>query len=323
MKIYKVGGAIRDELLGLEPRDLDFLVLDSSPDEMKKLGFLQVGLSYEVFLHPRTKDEYVLASDLKQDLARRDLTINAMAKDEEGNLIDPFHGKEDLTNKILKHTSLHFADDALRIYRLARFKGQYPDFQIATETMDLCCKLISSDSFKLLNGERILGELKVALSGREPEEFFNTLLLMGAMPVHFNMIKDWSGLNEKKLDPLQAFAFLMRKNNSDEIRIFVKRLLIQNDWNEAALIASKIYFLLERLPSMNAEEIINLFYEMDAFRKPDHIQMIAVLFNEEGKRLKNYFDQVKNVSMKHIGQGLAGKDISQAIKNERIRILTL
>lgn len=323
MKIYKVGGAIRDELLGLEPRDLDFLVLDSSPDEMKKLGFLQVGSSYEVFLHPQTKDEYVLADDLKQDLARRDLTINAMAKDEEGNLIDPFHGKEDLANKILKHTSHHFADDVLRIYRLARFKAQYPDFQIATVTMDLCCKLISSDSFRLLNGERILGELKVALSAGEPEEFFNTLLLMGAMPVHFNMIRDWSGLNKKKLDPLLAFAFLMRKNNSDEIRILAKRLLIQNDWNEAALIASKIYFLLERLPSMNAKEIINLFYEMDAFRKPDLVQMIAVLFDEEGKRLKNYFDQVKNVSMKDIEQGLSGKDIGQAIMNERIRILTL
>lgn len=326
MKIYKVGGAIRDELLGLVPRDHDFLVIDSSPEEMKKLGFLQVGSSYEVFLHPQTRNEYVLAQDLKEDLGRRDLTINAMAKDEEGNLIDFFDGRSDLEKKIFRHTSHQFAEDSLRLYRLARFTSQYPDFIIAPETLELCRSLVKTEEFRSLNGERIFGELKDALAGKSPEAFFSTLSSMDALNEHLAMIRQWTGLNEqslKKSEPLHLFAFLVRLNTQDEISQLGKRLLIQNDWLEAGRAACRVYSILPRFKMMNQVDIINLFYELDAFRKPDLIQLIAELFSEEGKQLKGYFEQVKSVSRKDVDPDLAGKNIGEAIKHERIRLLTL
>lgn len=323
MKIYRVGGAIRDELLGLKPRDLDYLVIDSYPEEMKKKGFIQVGLNYEVFLHPATKDEYVLAPDLKADLARRDLTINSMARDEDGNLIDFFNGKNDLDNRVFRHTSMHFSDDPLRVYRLARFKAQYPDFSIADETLELCRSLSLEDGFRNLTGERILSEFKDALSAKKPENFFETLQTIGALQFHFNCIRDWSGLNSvalKSHDPLTLFSFLMRKSTREEIDIFTRRLMIQNDWIEAARVASRVFSLLP-LEKLNAEEVINLFYGIDAFRKPYLIKLIEKIFGDKGAALSKYFELVNQVTIKEIEEGIAGKDIGEAIKKLRIKRL--
>ena len=323
MKIYKVGGAVRDELLGLKPRDLDFLVINSSPEDMRKQGFIQVGQNYEVFLHPETKDEYVLAVDLKADLARRDLTINSMAKDQDGNLIDFFNSKKDLDNRILRHTSIHFSDDPLRIYRVARFKAQYPDFSIAQETLDLCRSLVNTNEFRLLNGERILSEFKDSLAAAEPENFFITLEAIGALTTHFECIREWKGLNEKALnglDSLHLFAFLVRKNTGQEIDLLARRLLIQNDWIEAGHVASQVHSL-PVLTKLKSEDFINFFYAIDAFRKPHLIKLIVRLFGENGGYLSHYFELVNKVTIKEIDAGFSGKDIGEAIRKLRIRKL--
>ncbi len=315
MKTYLVGGAVRDQLLGITPRDFDYLVIDSSPEEMKKLGFIQVGASYEVFLHPETRYEYVLATSLEQDLKRRDLTINAMAFDQDGKLYDPFNGQEDLNQKVLKHTSEHFADDPLRVYRLARFKAQFPDFTIHPDTLSLA-KTIDTRN---LNGERISGELKRALVAKKPEEFFNTLAVIGIY-----IVKDWSGLNQfrdRQQDVLIIFAYLVRTISEPEIMNISNRLLIQNDWIEAGRVSSKIYSLRPLLNDMNAQEMVTLFYEIDAFRKPDLVNMLEKIFETEGMKLAADFKVVSQVTVKDIAPGLKGKEIGIAIRNERIKRL--
>jgi tRNA nucleotidyltransferase (CCA-adding enzyme) len=323
LKIYKVGGAVRDELLGYKPRDHDFLVIDSSPEEMKKKGFIKVGLSYEVFLHPDTKEEYVLAGNLKEDLERRDLTINSMAKDQDEKIIDFFGGAKDLESRILRHTSHHFSDDPLRVYRVARFKAQYPDFSIANETLELCRSIAQKEMFQNLIGERILGELKDALVSARPENFFNVLHSIDVLQIHFACIRDWSGLNEISRhdpDPLLVFSFLVRKNSWEEIEILARRLMLQNDWIEAGRVASKVFSLPE-FSSLKAEDFINLFYGIDAFRKPHLIELITRLFERKGELLAAYFESVGKISIKDVGEGISGKDIGESIKKLRIKKL--
>src|SRR3954470_21875368 len=163
MKVYAVGGSVRDELLGLPVADRDYVVVGAAPDDMVKLGYKPVGKDFPVFLHPQTQEEYALARTerktargyhgfefyaapdvtLEQDLARRDLTINAIAKDEDGTLIDPFNGAEDLSAGILRHVSPAFAEDPVRILRVARFAARF-GFDIAPETFELMRAMVAN-----------------------------------------------------------------------------------------------------------------------------------------------------------------------------------
>ena len=155
MKIYLVGGAVRDQLLGKEPKEKDWVVVGSSPDEMIAKGFKQVGKDFPVFIHPKSGEEYALARterksghgytgfnfdtnsnvSLEEDLERRDLTINAIAQDDSGNLIDPFGGQKDILEKKLRHVSDAFSEDPLRVLRIARFKSDLDNFEITKETL--------------------------------------------------------------------------------------------------------------------------------------------------------------------------------------------
>jgi len=155
MKTYLVGGAVRDQLLGKEPKERDWVVVGSSPDEMIAKGFKQVGKDFPVFIHPKSGEEYALARterksghgytglnfntnsnvSLEEDLERRDLTINAIAQDDSGNLIDPFNGQKDILEKKLRHVSNAFSEDPLRVLRIARFKSDLDNFEITKETL--------------------------------------------------------------------------------------------------------------------------------------------------------------------------------------------
>ena len=182
MKIYTVGGAVRDELLGLTVKDRDFVVVGATPEQMEALGYKPVGKDFPVFLHPRTHEEYALArterktakgykgfqvyasSDvtLEQDLARRDLTINAIAKDEAGNLIDPFNGQADIKSKTLRHVSDAFIEDPVRILRAARLAARFTEFSIAPETMQLMRRMVQDGEVDALVSERVWQELAKA-----------------------------------------------------------------------------------------------------------------------------------------------------------------
>ena len=207
MKVYLVGGAVRDQLLGLPVKDRDWIVVGAVPATLLSLGYQQVGKDFPVFLNPKTKEEYALARTerkssagytgficdfsptitLEQDLIRRDLTINAMAQSEDGEIIDPYGGKQDLDNRILRHISPAFSEDPLRVLRVARFAARYHSlgFKIASETLALMAELAQSGELQHLTAERVWLETEKALNEKNPEIYFETLHKTGALRVLF------------------------------------------------------------------------------------------------------------------------------------------
>ena len=201
LEAYRVGGALRDELLGLEPSEHDFVVVGATPEQMRKRGFRAVGRDFPVFLHPDTGEELALARterksgpgyrgfafhtgpdvSLEDDLARRDLTVNAIAEDRQGRLIDPFGGRADLRDRILRHISGAFVEDPVRLIRLARFATRFDTFSIAPETMALCRKLVVSGEVDHLVAERVWQEMSRALMHDRPSRFFEVLRECGAL----------------------------------------------------------------------------------------------------------------------------------------------
>ncbi|MHB0982680.1 MAG: multifunctional CCA addition/repair protein [Thiobacillus sp.] len=201
MKTYIVGGAVRDRLLGLPVTDRDFVVVGATPDEMLALGFQPVGKDFPVFLHPQTHEEYALARTerksghgykgfkvyaapevtLEEDLLRRDLTINAMAEDETGALIDPYGGQRDLAAKTFRHVSAAFAEDPVRILRVARFAARFTDFAVAPETLALMRQMVDNSEVDALVPERVWQEVARGLMDAQPSRMFLVLRDCGAL----------------------------------------------------------------------------------------------------------------------------------------------
>lgn len=220
MKIYLVGGAVRDRLLGLPVKDRDWVVVGATPSQMLNDGFQQVGADFPVFLHPKTKEEYALARTerkkgngyqgfechaspdvtLEEDLKRRDLTINAMASDE-SSIIDPYNGQDDLNNKILRHVSNAFSEDPLRILRVARFAARFSHlgFSIAEETMSLMRDIVKSGEASHLVAERVWQETARALTEQSPWVYFETLRECGALQVLFPELDKLFGIPQPEL----------------------------------------------------------------------------------------------------------------------------
>ena len=213
MKIYKVGGAVRDSLLGLPVKDQDWVVVGATPEQMVEMGYKPVGKDFPVFLHPESKEEYALARTerktapgyrgfvfntdvsvtLEQDLKRRDLTINAMAEEEDGSVIDYFNGQQDLDAGILRHVSDAFVEDPLRVLRVARFASRL-DFEVAGETMTLMRELSGSGELSHLAPERIWSELESALASPSPRRFIEVLRECGALEQLFPEIDSLFGV---------------------------------------------------------------------------------------------------------------------------------
>jgi tRNA nucleotidyltransferase (CCA-adding enzyme) len=201
LKIYAVGGAVRDELLGLPVQDRDWVVVGAPPEEMAARGFKPVGKDFPVFLHPETREEYALARTerktapgykgfvfhtdaevtIEEDLARRDLTINAIAKAEEGSFIDPHHGRDDLAAKVLRHVSPAFVEDPVRVLRVARFAARFADFTVAPETMTLMRAMVDDGEIDHLVPERVWQELSRGLMEAKPSRMFEVLRGSGAL----------------------------------------------------------------------------------------------------------------------------------------------
>ncbi|MGL4834751.1 MAG: multifunctional CCA addition/repair protein [Shewanella sp.] len=207
MKIYLVGGAVRDALLKLPIKDKDYMVVGATPAQMLQLGYRQVGKDFPVFIHPTTQQEYALARTerktglgyggfscyaspditLEQDLLRRDLTINAIAQDEDGILYDPYHGIDDIKARQLRHVSEAFIEDPLRVLRVARFAARFHalGFSIAKETFNLMCQLSQGQELTALTAERVWQEVDKTLAGPNPEVFFDVLRQCGALKILF------------------------------------------------------------------------------------------------------------------------------------------
>ncbi|GKW08703.1 multifunctional CCA addition/repair protein [Pectobacterium carotovorum] len=216
MKIYLVGGAVRDSLLGLPVTEKDWVVVGATPENLLTQGYQQVGKDFPVFLHPVSRDEYALARTerksgkgytgfvchaapdvtLEQDLLRRDLTINAIARTERGDLIDPYHGRRDLENRLLRHVSDAFSEDPLRVLRVARFAARFAHlgFQIAEETMALMQKMVHEGELAYLTPERVWKETEKALGTSSPDVYFQVLRDCGALAVLFPEIDNLYGV---------------------------------------------------------------------------------------------------------------------------------
>jgi len=205
MKIYLVGGAVRDQLLNYPVKERDWVVVGATVEEMLEQGYQQVGKDFPVFLHPKTKDEHALARTerntspgytgfevhaspdvtLEEDLIRRDLTINAIAEDEDGNIFDPYNGQADLSQKLLRHVSPAFSEDPVRILRVARFAARYAHlgFKVAIETQQLMQAMVANGEADALVAERVWQEFHKALNERNPEVFIETLRACNALKV--------------------------------------------------------------------------------------------------------------------------------------------
>jgi len=283
VKAYVVGGAVRDELLGLPIKDRDHVVVGATPEEMVKQGFKPVGKDFPVFLHPATHEEYALARTerksgrgykgftvhaspdvtLEDDLRRRDLTINAMAKSGEGTLIDPFGGKRDLENRVLRHVSEAFAEDPVRILRVARFAARF-GFRVHEKTMDLMRRMVASGEADYLVPERVWQEFSRGLAEKHPERMFQVLedcgLRRKLLPELKTTPKNLSG------SIAERFALLCWPLKESEVEALCERLRVPSEVRELALLACSNR---ERLRAANPQELLELLKRTDAFRRPE------------------------------------------------------
>ena len=288
MKTYVVGGAVRDELLGLPVQDRDHVVVGATPEDMVREGFKPVGKDFPVFLHPRTHEEYALARTerksgrgykgftvyaapdvtLEEDLRRRDLTINAMAKDEDGTLIDPFGGREDLKKGVLRHVSEAFAEDPVRILRVARFAARL-GFSVHPSTMALMRRMVEGGETDYLVPERVWQEFSKGLMEKDPERMFDVLEASGLMPKLFPELKERVGISGSL--PVR-FARLAWPLKESEVASLCERLRVPNEVRELARLACRTRLALRASRLATPQALLELLKRADAFRRPERFR---------------------------------------------------
>lgn len=317
MKTYIVGGSVRDQLLGLTSRDTDHLVVGATENELIERGLVRVGQSFPVYIDPATQEEYTVAQSLEEDLARRDLTINAMAFDEKGKLIDPYGGSEDIKRKVLRHVrEENFFTDPLRVLRAARFLTQLDGFQIAPETLKLMQEVVKTPGYKKLIGERVIKELKRVFESKTPSLFFRTLESVGGLElfpgIRIDLVDSTPAIEELR------FAVLFADKNS--LEEWQKRMVLPTSWIDTA----RAWILFQEWrKSKGKRELLDYFYSIDAFRKPFLLERIVAISSENKALIEKSFEKVKDVGIQNVSPELRGKEISEAIREERLkRILT-
>jgi len=308
VKIYIVGGYLRDQLLGISAQDKDFVVVGSSPEEMLAKGFQPIGQDFPVFLHPQTKEEYALArterksgqgykgftfyanSDvtLEQDLFRRDFTINAIAQEINldgeriGPFIDPFGGQKDLSKKLLKHVSPAFEEDPLRILRLARFMAKLTDFQVDPGTLHLVKQMVLDGELKYLVAERVWQELSKGLLEQDPSRMLDLLHEINASKFFFPQDFDQPNIFQKtkelvllgahhQQDLSTQLAYMLSQINRDQLDRWVTQWKIPNDLQQFSKI---FHLLLNSYSSALADPSATLafFDQVDLWRKTARLE---------------------------------------------------
>ena len=340
MKIYTVGGAVRDELLGLPVNERDYVVVGATPEEMVKQGFKPVGKDFPVFLHPKTHEEYALARTerksgrgykgftvyaapeitLEEDLKRRDLTINAMAKGQDGALIDPFGGAKDLAAKILRHVSEAFAEDPVRILRVARFAARF-GFAVHPETMALMQRMVKEGEADYLVPERVWQEFAKGLA--EPHA-----------PLMFDVLRQ-SGVLQKLLPEVKAtpknfagsvaarFALLTWPLEEAQVNALCDRLRAPNDVRELALTACRCR---KKLASTTPEALLDLLKTADAFRRPERFAELLQVARlaapgVDTARIERALRAAVSVDAGEIAKRATGSDIARLIDQARVEAI--
>jgi tRNA nucleotidyltransferase/poly(A) polymerase len=340
MKIFTVGGAVRDTVMGVTPKDIDYVVLNSSPAQMLAAGFEQVGTAFPVFL--KNGCEYALARTerktgngyhgfavdienvtLEEDLARRDLTVNAIAMDESGNFIDPYGGIDDIRRKVIRHVGPAFADDPLRVIRVARFMARWPDFTLAPETRKLCEQVVADGHLDTLSQERIWLEVEKAMAGAT-WRFFDVLADVGALETNvLSMFKRRFGEAQKLHmafpDKDYRLAMMLRdvklhKNQLVGLSVYICRLkhLAELQWGTPEQVL--ISFQQARVFSSDAawQHLLPIL----KFLVPDKCAMLTNAFTSAKKMSAMYIEQSQGIPGAKIGEGL------RAIRLSCIRAIT-
>jgi tRNA nucleotidyltransferase (CCA-adding enzyme) len=305
MEIYLVGGAVRDELLGRPVTERDWVVVGATPQQMEHAGFRPVGRDFPVYLHPQTHEEYALARlerkvgpgyrgfttefsaavTLEQDLQRRDLTINAIARATDGHLIDPFGGQRDLELRLLRHVSGAFVEDPVRILRVARFAARFADlgFTVAPETQALMRQMVDNGEVRSLVPERVWRELERALGEPQPQACFDILQHCGALPVLMPELA-WGEHERRALqaalslsaEPAVRFAALLADIDPQALTSLCDRLRVPGDYRELAQLTARLSASLARAWYLQPDHLLCLLETADAFRRPDRFARLLL-----------------------------------------------
>jgi tRNA nucleotidyltransferase (CCA-adding enzyme) len=369
---YIVGGAVRDQLLGLTVYDYDHVVVGASPADLLALGYTQVGKDFPVFLHPQSKQEYALARTerksghgykgfevyaaadvtLEQDLLRRDLTINAMAQTEDGQLIDPYGGQQDLEQRQLRHVSEAFAEDPLRVIRLARFHAHlhHLGFSIAPATKALAKQLVNSGELETLAKERIWQETHKALLSQSPWTYFTTLMELGALdrlapPLakllarKKNPLGIFQAVCTQLPDPADRLAILLHGLNKPQLEKLAAQLMLPKQFSQLCLQLSMHQRPLQNYPQLNAEQRYTLLQNCGAIKHPEAMQRLVNLcglLHSQGQmelpelsfshslwqQVDKDLQRINSITAQaYIQQGLQGKALGNAIKAGQIAAL--
>lgn len=361
MKIYLVGGAVRDKLLGLPIKERDWVVVGATVQDMLAQGFKQVGKEFPVFLHPKTGEEYALARmerkvqpgysgfkfdtspsvTLEEDLLRRDLTINAMAEDAAGAVIDPYGGQQDLTARILRHVSPAFAEDPVRILRIGRFLARYAEFgfTVAPETISLMQQMTEAGEVDALVAERVWKELQRALGEKNPEQFFAVLAACGALTKLFPAITMQDpGMHAliraaaMTTDVNVRFATLVHAlpDAKQTISTLAHRYRLPNNYHELAKLTANHYQTALNAQTLSSEQLLSLFSALDIFRRDDRFQQFLIACRAitqtsfDSEWLNAAAGAAKNVNVKELlAEGLEGAALAERLKEKRQEALAL
>lgn len=357
MQVYLVGGAVRDELLCLPVKDRDWVVVGATPELMEKKGFCPVGKDFPVFLHPQTHEEYALARTerkegkgykgftviaspevtLEEDLLRRDLTINAMAKDAAGKIYDPYKGQQDIANKLLRAVSDTFSEDPLRVLRTARFAARFAHlgFSVEANTLTKMQQLAASGELGYLTAERVWIEVEKALATQTPSVFFKLLAKVGAVeklwPVLAKQLTNnpdcliWldKAAQEEIFSLPQRFALLGWGAELEFAEQFTACLLLPKEYQKHL----KVLLLMQKQPallSLQAEEMMVMFDQLDAWRQPKLFNAVVELMEltqttQQAVKLKNSLQLARSISAKDlVAQGIKGPEVGVALANLRL-----
>ena len=351
MKVYLVGGAVRDSLLGLPFHEKDWVVVGATKEELTDKGYKQIGKDFPVFLHPDTKEEYALARkerktgaghkafsfefdknvSLEEDLERRDITINAIAQDDEGNFIDPYNGHQDIEDKIIRKVSNAFKEDPLRVLRVARFAAKLKKlgFTIEEGTKTEIKDIVNSGELKTLSKERIWTETHKALATDSPETYFDVINKCGALnqicPLNNIDTNYLSRAGKEETDTSFRWACLVSPSALvDEIN---DSFNAPKEFKEISVICNQI-IAFKRLSSISAEDIMELADKTDIYRKEERFlkaeEASTFCTNSNFKKELNWSNLVKCIKDIKASTNLKeGKLIAEKLKEDRLEAIQL
>lgn len=353
MDIYTVGGAVRDTLLGNTPKDRDYVVVGGSAQAMLDAGYLQVGADFPVFLHPKTQDEYALARverktaagyhgftvetagvTLEEDLSRRDLTINAMAMDDAGRIVDPYGGRMDLEAKVLRHVSDAFAEDPLRVLRLARFQARFgPEWGIAPDTRALLRKMVAAGELDALTRERVWVEFEKGFGEPHPQLMLQVLRELGlferaGFAEYANFAScDLTLLAQAAANEAPVAVRVAACLRRDWTREETKASRIPTDIREAAQAAWRMAQAgAQGYPDWNAEAKLALLESLDVLRRPACFDtacaVMALAHPVAAAQMQDGRALLRNIDQASLVKGLAAPAaIKEAIRKARLAVL--